>query len=207
MTTTLDRAAHMHPMTTPSRKPIILWDMDGVSFKWMEGLNRVLLEMDPEFPVVNPALQPSYDILGGPGHDPDLIKKAMNHPGLYRHLEPVDYAVEAAHEMEAEGLEVLFCSSPFVTHLTCASEKLASIREHFGPRWVPRTILANDKTFVHGDILIDDHPNIRGLRTPSWQQLVFDRPYNRHLDLPRMSEWEQWRGAVYPMLEASLVRN
>lgn len=113
----------------------------------------------------------------------------------------MEYAVEAAHVMKAEGLEVLFCSSMFVTHLTCASEKLASIRKHFGDHWVRRTILANDKTFVHGDILIDDHPKIKGLHTPSWQQLVSDRPYNRHLDLPRMHEWQNRRGAVYPILE------
>lgn len=43
-----------------------------------------------------------------------------------------------------------------MTHLTCASEKHSSIREHCGDRWVPRTVLTNDKTFVHGDILIDD---------------------------------------------------
>lgn len=70
---------------------------------------------------------------------------------------------------------------------------------------MPRTILANDKTFVHGDILIYDHPAIKGLRTPSWKQFVFDRPYNRHLDLPRMHEWRTWREAVYPMLEKSFA--
>jgi hypothetical protein len=86
--------------------------MDGVSFKWMKGLNRVLLELDPDFPIVDAALQLSFDILGGPGHDPELVRTAMNYPGLYRHLEPMEYAVEAAHEMEAEGMEVLYCSSP-----------------------------------------------------------------------------------------------
>lgn len=201
MTTTIDRAAHMSPMTTPDRKPIVLWDMDGVSFEWMEGVNDVLIELDPKYPIINPSKQTDYNLLALPGHDPELLKIAMNYPGLYRNLKTVEYAVEAAHEMEAEGIEVRFCSSPFVTHLTCASEKLGSIREHFGARWVPKTILANDKTFVHGDILIDDHPDITGAHTPSWQQLVFDRPYNQHLDLPRMFTWQDWRKAVHPMLE------
>lgn len=205
MTTTIDRAAHMSPMTTTSRKPIILMDMDGVWAEWMEGVNAILLDLDPQYPVINPLEQTDYNLLALPGHDPELLKKAMNYPGLYRNLRPVEYAVEATLEMESEGLEVRFCSSPYVTHLTCASEKLESIREHLGDPWVTRTILTNDKTFVHGDILIDDHPAIKGAHTPTWQQLVFDRPYNRHLDLPRISDWRNWRGAVYPMLEKSFA--
>lgn len=98
-----------------------------------------------------------------------------------------------------------FYSSLYITHLNCASEKLESIREHLGDRWVPRTILTNDKTFAHRDILIDDHPAIKGAHTPSWKQFVFDRPYNRHLDLPRMSEWRNWREAVLPMLESTFA--
>lgn len=205
MTITFDRSAHMAPMTISSRKPIVLWDMDGVSFEWMEGVNRILLELDPSYPIIEPSKQTDYNLLALPGHDPELLKTAMNYPGLYRHLDPVEYAVEAAQEMQDEGIEVRFCTSPYLTHMTCASEKLGSIREHFGDSWVSRTILTNDKTFVHGDILIDDHPAIRGSHTPTWKQLVFDRPYNRHLDMPRMSDWRKWREAVYPMLESSFA--
>ena len=115
-------------MTTPSHDPMVLWDMDGVSFEWMEGVNDVLLETHLRYPIIEPSKHTDYNLPALPGHDPELLKTTMNYPGLYRNLKTVDYAVEAAHELEAEGREVRFCSSPFVTHLTCASEKLRPIR-------------------------------------------------------------------------------
>ena len=46
---------------------------------------------------------------------------------------------------------------------------------------------------VRGDVLIDDKPNITGSATPTWQQLLFDAPYNRHVaHLPRLSSWADW---------------
>lgn len=59
-----------------------------------------------------------------------------------------------------------------------------------------------------GDILIDDKPmchlNPRGKHTAAkWKQIVFDAPYNRQVNNPRMYHWRDWRHVVYPMLGKS----
>ena len=59
--------------------------------------------LDPTYPIIEPSKQTDYNLLALPGYDLALVKKAMNHPGLYRNLKPVEYAVEAMLEMEAEG--------------------------------------------------------------------------------------------------------
>jgi len=56
-----------------------------------------------------------------------------------------------------------------------------------------RIITTNDKTVCRGTLLIDDHPNIRGSRFPSWRQVIFDQPYNQNrTDMPRLTSWNNW---------------
>ena len=68
----------------------------------------------------------------------------------------------------------------------------AWVERHFGEAFLPRLILAKDKTWVHGDVLIDDKPEVTGSRTPTWQHVIFDQPFNRGADGPRMT-WSNWR--------------
>lgn len=53
-------------------------------------------------------------------------------------------------------------------------------------------IVTKDKTLVHGDLLIDDKPRVTGTRSPAWQHVLYDQPYNRHVDAQRMT-WSTWR--------------
>ncbi|WP_427019376.1 5' nucleotidase, NT5C type (plasmid) [Pseudarthrobacter sp. P1] len=186
--------------------PIVLVDMDGVFVNWGQGLNDRLLARDPRYPIVPVGQQLDYDHLCGPGGDRTVLAEVMDSEGLYLNLEPLPGAVDAILAMEEAGLDVFFCSTPFPTNPTCASEKLASIERHLGLRWVSRTILTHDKTLVRGDVLIDDHPGIIGAMKPAWRQLVFDQSYNRNLvDAPRMTGWKHWEKAIFPMLEMAGV--
>jgi len=106
--------------------------------------------------------------------------------------------------MEQAGFQIWFCTSPLLGNPTCCQEKLEWIQEHFGDEYVKRVILCQDKTTVRGDILIDDKPNITGLHHPTWQQCLFDAPYNQtRTDLPRMSEWSDWETPLKKVLESS----
>ncbi|WP_227471671.1 hypothetical protein [Paenarthrobacter sp. YJN-5] len=203
MKTLLGNAAHMQPMITPlPGRPLVLVDMDGCFFDWGNALNRILLQLDPNYPIVPLGEQMDYNHLCGPGGDRAILLQAMNTEGLYRNLDPMPGAVEAILAMEESGLNVFFCSTPFATHPTCASEKLASIEEHLGSRWVNRVILTHDKTLVRGDVLIDDKPGITGNMEPTWTHLLFDQSYNRALsDAPRLREWKDWEAALYPLLQ------
>lgn len=206
MTIALERPAHMGTMETiATAAPVVLVDLDGVCFDWMTGLNRALLALDPSYPIIRPQDQHHWDLLCGPGGDRAVLDRALNSPGLYRNLQPVPGALEALEAMEAAGLAPFICSSQFPTHPTCASEKLASVEEHFGAKWARRTILTLDKTLVHGTVLVDDKPEITGARVPDWTQVVFDQPYNQATEGPRLHSWDHWQDIVMPLVEASMV--
>ncbi|GAB2734375.1 5' nucleotidase, NT5C type [Sinomonas soli] len=202
MTMTIESPAHMGPMNTALAPRVVLVDMDGVLFDWMTGLNAKHLELDPAFPVIRPGDQHTWDMLCGPTGDRDILRRAMDAPGLYRDLQPMPGALDALEAMEAAGLAPFLCSAPFPTHATCTSEKLASVQEHFGPKWAQRTILTLDKTLVHGAVLVDDKPVITGARTPEWTQVVFDQPYNQGTPGPRLHSWEAWEDVVLPVVDA-----
>lgn len=117
--------------------------------------------------------------------------KALNdiyaEQGFFENLAPIDGAVSALHEMLNAGLDVRICTAPINAYRHCVSEKFAWVEQHLGSEWVKRVILTKDKTWVRGDVLIDDKPDITGALTPTWVHYVYDQPYNKMVDKPRVS--------------------
>ena len=67
-------------------------------------------------------------------------------------------------------------------------EKYEWVENYLGDAWVKRIILTRDKTLIKGDYLIDDKPVITGVeRSPEWEQIVYDRPYNRDVNKKRLT--------------------
>lgn len=181
--------------------PTVLIDMDGTKVEWSSRLNRLLLNRDPNFPIVPEGKRVGFDYFWVEGADRDLILDAMNDPELYRELDPIPGAVEAILEMDAEGFDVFICSTPTWTNPGCVQGKLDDVERLLGAEWTKKLILTHDKTLVRGDILIDDKPEITGAHTPVWKHLMFDQDYNRHIDTPhRLTAWSKWREAVAPLL-------
>jgi 5'-nucleotidase len=211
MKTTTGAAAHMSSMRTltlprpHTDAPIILWDLDGTAFDWSGALDAKLLELDPGYRLVPVEERTHYDYMFDNPHDREILDAAMNAEGLYEGLEPLPYAIEAMGEMADEGLDNWFCSKPYLTHQTCTSEKLASVARHFGTGMAAKTILTHDKTLVFGHLLFDDKPTVTGVAVPAWKQIYRGQPYNAPgtgaQDIPRITDWRNWREAVYPALE------
>ena len=105
---------------------------------------------------------------------------------LPEHLRP--HATERA--LLAAGHDVRICTAPVNQYRYCAGEKIAWVEQHLGAEWTRRVIIAKDKTWVRGDILIDDKPTIEGSLPPLWQHRLYDAPHNRHLNVPRIV-WTQ----------------
>jgi 5'-nucleotidase len=195
-------SSHMRHMRESSEKPIALIDMDGNWLQWGVRLNEILLRLDPSFPIVDDDKRTGWDDLAGPGADREVLREAMNHPDLYNGLESFPHSVEAILEMADEGWDVFHCSTPTWTNPGCVPGKLAAIDHHFGPEWADRLILTHDKTVVQGDILIDDKATILGSAVPTWKHLIHDQSHNRSVTgVPRMTDWREWRGHVYPLLD------
>jgi len=115
--------------------------------------------------------------------------------GFFRTLPPVSGAVEAVRGLMVAGHEVRICTSPLNDYRHCVTEKYEWVEQHFGAAMVEQMILTKDKTWVRGDLLIDDKPEVTGVLTPSWQHVIFDRPYNRQV-LGRRITWPQWKSLL-----------
>ncbi|HEX9089780.1 MAG TPA: hypothetical protein VF867_19970 [Arthrobacter sp.] len=198
----------MNTLTLPRHhagKAVILSDADGNIFEWSDELDHQLLLRDPNYPIVPLAQRTHFDYMFDDDYNKDILAAAMNAEGFYRNLKPLPYAVEAHEEMLDEGFDVEIVTTPYPTSPTCTSEKLACIEEHLGHAWTRRTTMTHDKTRVFGNLLIDDKPHVTGSAIPAWQQIYYGQPYNAPgtgaKDLPRITDWRNWREVIYPALE------
>ena len=136
-------------------------------------------------------------------YPPDLLgelKAIYTAEGFFRSLPPIEGAIQAVREMVAEGIDVRICTHPIQAYRNCVGEKYEWVERHLGTAFTTRMILTRDKTIVTADALIDDNPDITGSRTPSWQHIVFDQPYNRSVAGPRLKSWANWRTVLEPMI-------
>lgn len=120
----------------------------------------------------------------------------MYTPQFFASLPPFPGGKQAINDMKELGWEVFLCSSPLIGNPTGASEKFAWVEEHLGKEWRGRLILASDKTLVHGDILIDDRPDVKGVAQPSWEHVLYDQPYNHEIKGQRRLTWENWQAVL-----------
>lgn len=120
-------------------------------------------------------------------HHAENLNNIYAEPGFFENLPPISGAINALHELLDAGLDVRICTAPINAYRHCVSEKFAWVERHLGHEWIKRIILTKDKTWVRGDILIDDKPHITGSVQPTWVHYLYDQPYNRTIDKPRIS--------------------
>lgn len=140
----------------------------------------------------------AFDLFAGRTADEcSIIQQIMAAPNYYANLRPIHGALDAIIDMELAGHEVFFVTSPWLENPTCASDKLKSVAQHFGPWRAPHTIITSDKTLIDGDVLIDDKGCITGIQKPRWKQILFTQPHNMSVtDLVRLDRWRDWRAAL-----------
>lgn len=111
--------------------------------------------------------------------------------GFFAALPPITGSLMAARQLLAAGHDVRICTSPIHDYQHCVSEKFDWVACHLGEDWLARIVLTKDKTWVRGDILIDDKPHISGSLTPLWQHWLYDQPYNRLSNHPHRVVWTE----------------
>ena len=170
----------------------ILVDMDAVIAHWGAEYDRSLDRIGAEaVNIPRTASQIDWNLTKGrTAAEKKIIEQVMTEAGFYTRLEPIPGAKQELKAAVKAGHDVRIVSAPYISNPTCASDKLAWIAKHYGTHWASRVILTNDKTVVHGDILVDDKPEITGSMEPSWTHVVFgDYAYNRHVPGPRITAW------------------
>jgi 5'-nucleotidase len=167
--------------------------MDGVLADFEYGFLESWRRRYPRHPGVALDARNTFSIRENyPAHLAEEVKSVYGEAGFFRNLTPIVGALHGAREMLAAGHDVRICTSPLTAYRHCVLEKYQWVEAHLGPDWVPRLILTKDKTVVHGDVLVDDNPQIIGSMPPSWVHVIFEQPYNVHVRQPKMT-WATWR--------------
>jgi 5'-nucleotidase len=132
-----------------------------------------------------------------------LLEEIFNEPGIFSEFPPVPGGIEAIKEIAEKGHEVFICTTPLLSNPTCVQDKYDWIGRYLGRAWQKRLIPTRDKTMIHGDYLVDDKPEVTGIRTPTWTHVLYTKPCNAHIkDRPRIkwtnySPEEDWRKVLH----------
>jgi len=172
----------------------ILIDMDGVISDFDgEFLKRWRVRYPNKFYIPMEERTAFYVKEQYPDELKPLVTGIILEPGFFRDMMPMDKAREALFELDKMGFEVFICTSPLSTYRNCVLEKYEWVEKYLGSDWIKRIILTKDKTLVKADYLIDDKPEITGVeKPPSWEHILYDRPYNRDVNKKRIT-WETWK--------------
>ena len=188
-------------LATTTEHPRILLDLDGTLVNWERCFERELQKLYPAASIRDTA---AYDVRDRWDAPADLILEVLHRKLDYARMKPVNGAIEAVTEMLHAGIDVWICSKNTPQNYWCASDKLLWVTRRLGVELAERTILASDKTLVHGAVLIDDRADIaEGAVAPSWTHVVFDADYNRSMDasVPRLKSWTEWREVLGEVLD------
>jgi len=186
---------------------IIDVDMDSVTADFEAGFLKKLREKYPDLPFIPLEQRTTFKLREQ--YVPQfgeyfrkIIKEIETAPGFFLSLPPVPGSIEAVLQI-AQKHEVFICSSPLKEPKNPAPEKYEWVAMHFGESWVKRVILTYDKSLIKGDILIDDKPEVTGInKNPTWEQVLVDWPYNRHVTGKRRInyDWSNWKEVLPELL-------
>ncbi len=176
-----------------NKRKTILFDQDGVLANYTKAHLDAIAREFPELPRYH-AKEVSHfnteEVFPVEYHE--RIEALALRPGFFANLEPILGAVEALQSLLAEGYDVRICTAPKKIFDNCVAEKFAWVKRHLGQEFVERMVLTRDKTLVYGEILVDDKPDITGVCKPTWKHVLYDQPYNRNSDRPRLT-WANYR--------------
>ena len=173
---------------------LILLDMDGPLVEYHGGFLREFYRQYPDAPYKTLAELTEFYIRDNyPPEWKDRIDSIYYSPEFYFGLRPIPGSIAAVREITRAGHKVKICTnhSSRIREVSIIG-KTAWIKLYLGKEFAEKTVFTKDKTRVPGDILVDDKPEIAGQAKPSWEHVVFDRPYNRHAKGKRRITWENY---------------
>jgi 5'(3')-deoxyribonucleotidase len=118
----------------------------------------------------------------------EWIEATIREPGLFDNLKPVKDAIWGVRYLNASGHDVVIA-----THIADGNENVYDAKRRWIKKYIPGFDYRNfacltRKELLSGDILIDDGAhNIEGwMRAGRKNPIVFDRPWNRKLNIPTL---------------------
>lgn len=178
-------------MPHTNRGPVVLIDCDGVLVDMQDGNIRRLNNLCGTNYTAEDVKDFGYSNFPKPHRE---ILKSFWYDCTYD-----DKHLSTEQQLIIDGLReyvrVVACSSPLPGH---TDSKLRFLLRYF-----QRTDIAllSHKTLLNADLLIDDGPhNIEDAKRVGMPFIIFDQPYNRHLEGPRAKSFSDLGPLVLDIL-------
>jgi len=160
---------------------VFLIDMDGVLADFVGGVDEGLKKIG--ITPLPPEQMTGYHFEVYPEGVLPIINQIYSTPGFFDGLKPLPGALQGFRALIERGIIVRICSTPLNgSDARCIMEKSSWIERHLGSDFVRSAYFPKDKTHITGTILLDDKPEVTGEQKPSWKHIVYDQPYNRHVN-------------------------
>jgi 5'(3')-deoxyribonucleotidase len=181
-------------------------DLDGVCADYTAGFRRVVAAERGIDPAELP-LERSWGFEEW-GIDDDefarLHRRAINHHRMFRDLDAFPGCAETLWRLSDAGVWIRIITHRLYVnwgHAQVVSDTVSWLDEARVP--YRDLCFLGDKPEVGADVYIDDAPhNVESLRRAGNQVIVFDQPYNHHLDGPRVRGWREVEELVYELAKA-----
>jgi 5'(3')-deoxyribonucleotidase len=181
-------------------------DLDGVVADHSEAFRQIVADLrgvDPE----SLPLERSWDFHEW-GFGPDDYERyhriAVMDRRMFRSMAVIEGAADALWRLSDAGLWIRIITHRLYVnwgHQTAVTDTVAWLDEHRIP--YRDLCFLGAKPEVEADVYIDDAPhNVEQLRAAANAVIVFDQPYNRHLDAPRATSWAEVEDLVADMAAA-----
>lgn len=175
----------------------ILIDMDGVLADFEQGIIDTYQARHPNKDYIPKEQRTTFYTKDQyPKETQPLIQDICLSKGFFLGLSPIQGSLQALSELSARGDKIYICTSPLLENPFCIQEKYNWIIKHLGKEWTKKVIMTKDKTIINADLLIDDKPDITGIQTPTWEQLLYTQPYNAQINSLRRITWQDWKSII-----------
>lgn len=186
--------------------PTVLVDMDGVLADFDKELLDRIAVRHPQIALLHQRNN-FYVAEDYPEHF-ELVRAMSDEKGFFAALPVAEGAIHGWEQIVEHGYAPRICSAPITTNPHTKTEKLAWLEEHFVPvfggKIIDQAIISTDKEEHDGIALIEDRPQVKNAELASWQHIVFDKSYNRHVVQPRLYGWND--ANLLTLLKAAELR-
>ncbi len=121
----------------------------------------------------------------------DLHNRAVA-DGLFTQLQPMPGAVDTLQQLSREGVHIRVITHRILgkgQHYQVVTDTVKWLDDHRVPYWDLCFVRAKQQ--IDADVFLDDAPhNIANLREAGFPAIVFDAPYNQHVDGLRAHTWD-----------------